>query len=67
VLSIAAATTLCHADEAQCLSLANRRRHGMIVDAIVDEVLFGHRQLAVIVAAMMRQFDLDPGDDAMGR
>jgi hypothetical protein len=67
VVGISSASALCNPDEAERLCFADSRRHGIVVNAVVDEVLFGNRQATVVVAAMMGEFDLNARNDSMCR
>jgi hypothetical protein len=65
--SVSAAPAPRDLDEAKGNSLPDSRRYGVALDAILDEVLVGHRQLAIVVATVVRQLDLDPGNYPMRR
>jgi hypothetical protein len=51
---IAAAATLGDLDEAEGHGFPDCRRDRVAMDAVLDEILVGHRQLAVVVAAVVR-------------
>jgi hypothetical protein len=59
-LPVASATALRDLDEAQRRQLAQGGSDGLAMDAIALDVVIGERQLAVVVAAVMRQLDLKP-------
>ena len=59
VIGVAAAAAL-HAYEAKCLRLTDGWRDGVVVHAVVHEVLLRDRQVAVFAAAMTGVLDLDP-------
>jgi len=65
VFGVAATTRLGDTDEAQCLGLADCWCHGIVVDAIGDEILLGHWQAAIVVAAVVCKLDFDARDDAV--
>jgi hypothetical protein len=67
MLGIAATATLGDLDEAQRLGLPDGGRDGVVIDAIVDEVLLRDRQHPVLITAVIAQLDLDTGDHAMRR
>jgi hypothetical protein len=57
VFGISSTTALCHPDEAESLGLANGGSNGVVVNSICLEILERHWQLAVIIPAVVRQFD----------
>ena len=65
-LTVARLAAFGHFEEAEYLAFADAWRDGILVDAVLDKMLVGDRQLAVVVAAVLRQLDLDAGEDAMG-
>jgi hypothetical protein len=67
VFRVASAAALCDADKAQRFRFANGWRYGVMVDSVGTEILKSDGQAAVVVAAVMRQFDLDPRNDPMSR
>src|SRR5262249_37071942 len=67
ILGIPPTTALCNADEAQRLCLAGRRCDLVMRDTVIDEILLRDRQPAIVVAAVVRVFDLESVDDSSGR
>jgi hypothetical protein len=65
-MAILRTTPLCHADKAKRLKLADCRADRMAMDAVFVKVVIGARQGAVIVAAVMTEFDLKARKNAMG-
>jgi hypothetical protein len=66
-LRITTPPALCYLDEAQSLRLPNGGGHEARRDAIINEVLLGNGQSAIIVAAMMRKLDFQPIDNPARR
>jgi len=54
-------------DKTQTLTLTNGWGDGVPIDAIILEVLEGHRQATVVFAAVVRELDFEASEDAMGR
>ena len=54
-----------YTDETKSLSLSDGWRHAIVVHAIFDKILLGHRELPVVIATMSRQLDFNSRDDAM--
>src|SRR5215831_31363 len=46
-------------EEAKHLALADSGRYCVAMDAVLDELLVGDRQFAVVLAAVALEFDLD--------
>jgi hypothetical protein len=67
IFRIASAALFSDADKAQCLRFADGRRYGVMVYPIFNEIFESNWQAAVVVAAMMGEFDLDPRNDSMSR
>ncbi len=66
-LGIARATRFRDFHEAQRHHFANGGPYGVPVDAVELKIIVSHRQFAVILAAMVREFDFDPRDYSMTR
>jgi hypothetical protein len=64
---ISATAPFRHLDETQSLRFPNGGGHEARRDAIVDEILLGYGQSAIIVAAMMRKLDFQPIDNPARR
>jgi hypothetical protein len=65
VLGVAPAPAL-HADKAKRFRLTDGRRDGVVMNAIVHEVLLRNREVAVRAATVAGVLDLNPGYNAMG-
>ena len=59
MLCISAAAAHGDADEPQRFGYPDRRSDGVVTYAVIDEVQFRNRQLAVVVAAVVGQLDLN--------
>jgi hypothetical protein len=59
VLAIPAASAFRDAKEAERFPLAQCGRYGRAIDAIFDEILERHRQLPVVIAPVVAEFQLD--------
>jgi hypothetical protein len=66
-VGVAAPAVLCHFDEPKRAKFADRWCDGVPVNAVADEIVERHRQLAVVLSAMMRNFYLDAGEHPMCR
>ena len=58
MLAISSTPTVGDAKEAERLSLAQCRCNGRSINAILDEILERHRQLTVVIAAVVAEFQL---------
>src|SRR4029077_815338 len=66
VLGIATATTL-DAKEAEGFGLAYTRSDGCAMQAVLNELIESHRQIAIISTPVTPQLDLDARDDHVSR
>jgi hypothetical protein len=64
---VAGAAALGHLDEAERFQLAHPGPDGMAVDAVLLELVVGHREATVVFAGVASQLDLDACEDAMRR
>ncbi len=55
ILRIPGAPSLGDFQKAKGLTLSHRRRNSMTMKAVFNELIEGHRQLAVVLAAMLRK------------
>jgi hypothetical protein len=62
-----AASAVLDADKAESLAFADCRRYPVVVDAVLDEVLLGDRQAAVLFPAVVKMLDFDAVEDAVTR
>jgi hypothetical protein len=67
MLGVASTATLGDLDEAQCCDLAYCRGDGVVIDAVVDEVLLRDEQRPVLITTVMAEFDFDAGDHTVRR
>ena len=65
VLGIACSTVLGDFDESERDRLLDRRGDSVSMNAVGFKIVIGHRQLAIVLSAVMRQFDLDAADDTV--
>ena len=54
-------------DEAQRAHLSQSGRDGVPVDTVLDELVERHRQLAIVVAGMVGEFNFEPIENAVAR
>jgi hypothetical protein len=66
-LGVTAAPALRHLNESQSDRFPDSRGNRVAMDPVFDEILVGHRKLAIVVAAVVRQLDFDAGNDPMCR
>jgi len=66
VIGVAAATAL-HADKPKRFRLADGRGNGIMVHAVIHEILLRDREIAVFESAVIGVLNLDPRYYAMGR
>jgi hypothetical protein len=59
-----AATAVLHADETKRLDLTDGRGNGVVVNAVVHEVHFRDRQIAILCAAVVGVLDLQTIENA---
>jgi hypothetical protein len=67
MFGITAVPALSDLDEAQRFGLAYCRRDGVVIDAIVDEVLLRDDQRSVVITPVIAEFDFDTGDHTVRR
>ena len=58
-----AATASLHADETKGFGFTDGWGYAVVMYAIIDKVLLGDWQVAVVIAAVVGELDLDPRDD----